>query len=245
MISVVIPSKSKPHQSRFLLAAIESIRRQTECEIIVAVDNLEVREFSGVKFVQGAGGQPNACNAGAAAATGDYLCFLEDDDRWLPLRLPEALEALKEGDFTSCTQLEVSTEGDVIRINDFPTPSGWMMRRKVWDEVGPFDPKFRYHLDNEWLGRLSRTDFRRIHLVEATAPQTYEEASLYRPWLASIVKQGGMYSSLKRTRSERPLIERLIHRGSNCGTLEHEPQSQKISQNELKALTERYGFIPR
>jgi len=226
------------------MAAISSIRRQSDCEIIVVVDKLEVQEFSGVKFVQGKGGQANACNAGAEAAQGDYLAFLEDDDRWLPLRL-EALEALEEADFTSSTQLEVNIDGDVIRINDFPTPSGWMMRRKVWDEVGPFDPKFRFHLDNEWLGRLSRTDFRRIHLVEATAPETCDEAALYRPWLSTIVKQGGMHSSLRRTHSERPLIERLIHRGSNCGHLGLEPEYQVISQRELKELTDCYGFIPR
>ncbi len=246
MISVVIPSKARAGQSRFLLDAILSIRPQlsAEDEIIVAVDKLEVQEFSGIKYVQGCGGQAAAMNAGAGASTGAYLTFLEDDDTWRAGRVDAALEVLKGCDFTSSTQLEHSTEG-ILRVNDFPTPSGWFMKRTVWETVGPFNPEYRFHLDNEWLGRLSRTEFRRVHLVENTAPETCDQAALYRPWLASIVKWGGLQSILQRSGRDYPLINRLVHAHSNMTQIWKSQELSEQSMAETKKLQSQYGYMPR
>lgn len=245
MISVIIPSKHRPGQSRFLLEAILSVRPQLspEDEIIVAADKLEVQEFSGVRFVEGKS-QADAMNNGAIASTGSCVAFLEDDDTWRPGRVEAALEALKSADFTSSTQLEVSTEG-VLRINDFPTPSGWFMRREVWEKVGPLNLEFRFHLDNEWLGRLSKTDFRRVHLVENSAPETYDQASLYRPWLASIVKWGGLQSTLQRSGRDYPLVKRLVHPHSNMAQIGKSQELSERSLAELKKLQTEYGYVPR
>lgn len=244
-VSVVIPSKSRPKQSRFLMAAIQSIKHAwSEAEIIVATDKVEVGEFAGVHFIEVEGNQAKAMNVGAGAATGDYLAFLEDDDCWTTWRVTEALAVMDDADFTSSNQLEFDDSGEILRVNDFPTPSGWFMKRKVWEAVGPFNDEFRFHLDNEWLGRLNRTDFRRVHLVEATAPIDPRQAELYRPWLAMVAK-AGMHSSLRRTSRERPLIERLVHPQSNMARISTTPAWAEQSMRETHQLVKQFGLMPR
>ena len=120
-------------------------------------------------------GQAAAINAAMAEARGDYLAILEDDDCWRPNFIEHGLRAIGEYDFVSSNQLEVPPGGDAGRINDFPTPSGWFMRRDLWREIGGMDISYRYHLDNDWLGRLSDAGKRRLHLVEAAAPENAED----------------------------------------------------------------------
>ena len=87
-------------------------------------------------------------------AGGDYIAFLEDDDLWSPDFLAVALNTLQQFDFVSSTQIDMSVDGQVQRISDFPTPSGWVMKRRTLETVGVFDEAYRWHLDSEWLGRL-------------------------------------------------------------------------------------------
>jgi hypothetical protein len=54
--------------------------------------------------------------------------------------------------------------------------------------VGEFNEGYRWHLDNEWLGRLAEKKIVRIHLVEATAPVDYQLMAQVRPWLANVIK---------------------------------------------------------
>ena len=108
-----------------------------------------------VRFVSApAASQASALNSAASVFDHDLIAFLEDDDLWSEQFLEVALPALDQAPFVSSTQLEVDGVGEVICINDFPTPSGWIMRRDVWTAVGPFDESYRFHLDNDWLGRL-------------------------------------------------------------------------------------------
>jgi hypothetical protein len=107
------------------------------------------------------------------------------------------------------------------------------------------DPEYRFHLDNEWLGRLSRTDFRRLHLVEATAPITHEDAQNYRPWLASLIKNGGMHSALRRTKSFQPLVERGVHREQNMAKISRDSDYAAQSAEETQRLVKQYGYMPR
>lgn len=224
-LSVVIPSKTRKRQDFFLERAILSIQGPIAIEIKVERD----------------GTQAEAMNRGAESSDGDFLAFLEDDDYWKGGRVDAALEALKEADFCSSTQLEVTNTGEIIRINDFPTPSGWFMKRKVWEVVGPFNTAYRWHLDNDWLGRLRRTDFACVHLVESTAPESGAQC-LYRPFLHQICKQ--MNSRLMRHGSPYPLIERQVHRDSGMALIASTLEYAQQSAEEMGRLKVTYGCAP-
>lgn len=190
--------------------------------------------------------QADALNAAIDAADERFDCiaFLEDDDCWDVNYLSWSLKVLKRYDFVSTTQLEIDETGNILRINDFPTPSGWMMPSATLRRVGRFDPAMRWHLDNEWLGRLSETGAKRCHLLEALAPATLAMAEQVRPWIANVVHFGGGNLELQRHTMLAPLVIRLVHSRSGMARLAVDPVLAEQSRAEYAALTNRYGRIP-
>ena len=198
-------------------------------------------------FVRGTGkAQVAALNAAIRAvdASWDLIGFLEDDDQWLPQYLGVALRALDSFDFVSSTQLEVDERGEVVRINDFATPSGWLMRRSTFERVGAINPSSKWHYDNEWLGRLAATGLRRAHLVEGTAPGTLQDAIQVRPWLANVLRFGGPNVHLVRHGYVLPLVRRLVHRGSGTSDVGQGGTAKAESNAEYQWLIDRFGRIP-
>jgi glycosyltransferase involved in cell wall biosynthesis len=257
-ISVVIPSRLQSRavagaERLHLACALESIAGQKspaapEIEVLVGIDAGAAAppgfERPGIRFVPSDGrSQAQALNAAAAQAGGDYIAFLEDDDEWSEQFLHVALQALGDADFVASTQLEVTERGAIVRINDFPCPSGWIMKRAVWQAVGAFDPAYRWHLDNDWLGRLAERGARRIHLVEATAPVS-EGALANRPALGHALRNGGPSIALRRHASPWPLVRRLMHEGSGMARIARDAPTRAASDAELARLRERYGRIP-
>jgi len=250
----VIPSRSQPSQASFLTRAIASIRAQTAqrevaIEVLVCLDKGEspptLPDQKDIRFVEAPSrGQAAALNVGAAQASADYLAFLEDDDHWHPERVTYALRALENSDFTSTTQLELDDGGIIARINDFPTPSGWFMPMSCWQRIGQFNETFRWHLDNEWLGRLGDSGLRRMHLVEATAPIELRHIAQVRPWLLNCLQLGGPQVSLGRHPTLVPLVYRLIHANSGMAMIERDAQAQEVSKTECQSLVSRFGRIP-
>jgi glycosyltransferase involved in cell wall biosynthesis len=263
LVSILIPSRlasipspvaEKPNRL-FVERAVESIRSQTiagrvNFQIVVGVDAgaatpPELATDFGIIFAEsGSRSQAAALNAAAKLAQGDVVAILEDDDRWEPQFLERAIEALEKVGFTSSTQLEVTPNDAVIRINDFPTPSGWVMRREVWEAVGGFDERFRWHLDNDFLGRLSEKNVLRHHLIEATAPIDIGAMQQVRPWLVNCLKLGGRMVRLARHDSPWPLVRRLIHPESGMQRIARDPTLVSESQSEYRAIIQRYGRIP-
>jgi glycosyltransferase involved in cell wall biosynthesis len=258
MISIVLPSRlaRMPGRERFFLEdAVRSIRTQTIAaqigtQIIVGIDAGAVppaglAERLGVLFANADGNsQAAALNAAAARAEGDHLAILEDDDAWHPPFLEIALEALQQADFVASTQLEVDERGEVRRINDFPTPSGWVMPRTTFQAVGPFSVAYRWHLDNEWLGRLSTSGLRRVHLVEATAPVDAEIIDQVRPWLGKVLRNGGPSVRLVRHKHLQPLVVRRVHWNAGTQIIARDEAIKDASRAELTRLEETYGRMP-
>lgn len=186
----------------------------------------------------------NAAANAAAARNHDFIALLEDDDQWEPNFLAWALACLETCDFVSSNQLEVDAEERCVRVNDFPTPSGWIMAADLWSKVGPFDESLRWHVDNDWLGRLALSGARRVHLVEATAPINLPSCAQVRPWIANVLTQGGPTSTVRRHLSSRPLVRRTVHQGSGMHQIASNPQAAAESQSEYRQLIARYGRIP-
>jgi hypothetical protein len=253
---VIIPSRLAKSQGGFyfLERAVKSIRGQqvtgqVDIDISVGVDpDAAVPELETLKGlyweVSTAPSQAGALNAAARRFDHDYIAVLEDDDVWTPPFLGLALAALKQADFASSTQLEVTDRGEVVYINDFPTPSGWVMHRRVWEGVGGFNEAFRFHLDNEWLGRLSMTDHKRLHLVEATAPVALDRIRYGRPRLGLVLSNGGPNVRLGRHKFLAPLVRRTVHVGSGMAQIVADPEKRALSQSENDQLAERFGRLP-
>jgi hypothetical protein len=174
----------------------------------------------------------------------NFVAFLEDDDRWQPNYLTWVFFALAQYDFVSSTQLEVDENDQIIRINDFPTPSGWIMPISTLNTVGHVDLKSKWHYDNEWLGRLSECGLSRCHLVEVTAPVTLAASHQARPWIANVIRNGGQRVTVQRHALTVPLVIRQMHSGSGSTAVATNSVASQESQQEYAALIARYGRIP-
>ncbi|HEY3990289.1 MAG TPA: glycosyltransferase family 2 protein [Acidobacteriaceae bacterium] len=99
-VSVVIPTRNRPELVR---RAVESVLAQTyrDFEIIVVIDGPDAMteaalgEFTDPRLrllalAESQGGS-DARNAGIAAAKGEWVAFLDDDDEWLPEKLARQL----------------------------------------------------------------------------------------------------------------------------------------------------------
>jgi glycosyltransferase involved in cell wall biosynthesis len=163
-VSVVIPVRNG---AGFVAEAIASALGQTGNEArvtqVVVVDNNSTDETRAVveNFMATRGDgrvtllsetRPNAANArnaGARAATGDWLAFLDADDLWLPEKLerqmqtrdrhPEAQLLFTLGvEFLGREAAE--NESGVLAVRPEPyamlTPSSLLLRREVFAQVG-------------------------------------------------------------------------------------------------------------
>jgi hypothetical protein len=262
-IAIITPSRMKPSTlagksgQYFLEHAVESansqeLDRPATIHFFVGTDPeteipARLAAHPQITFVRGERkGQIPALNAAIRAVdeSWDFVGFLEDDDHWLPPYLGFALRTLDSFDFVSSTQVETDEAGEVVRINDFPTPSGWLMRRSTFAQVGAINPASKWHYDNEWLGRLAETGLRRAHLVEATAPGTLENAVQVRPWLANVLRFGGPNTHLVRHGFILPLVCRLVHPGSGSSDVGQGGTSRAESEAESRRLVDRFGRIP-
>lgn len=165
LVSVVIPCYNQAH---FLPEAIESVLAQTHPhhEIVVvddgSTDNTQeiVSRYPGCRCVR----QPNAGlaaarNTGIRRSNGDYLVFLDADDRLLPGALQVGLDVLRahpecafvsghyrhigvDGAHLPTPDLPCVTEdhyGALLRTNYIGMPATALYRREVFEHVTGFD----------------------------------------------------------------------------------------------------------
>lgn len=250
-VTVVIPSRCaidprRPDGELFLDTALRSIQQQTlrpaevrigVQEYVSALDRLIERypELH-IRIVHTSKpGQSAALNTAASGAIGDAIAFLEDDDTWHPQRLEVGVRALREleCDFVSCSHLVVSADGQQKGTIHFPTPSGWLLSRRIWQLSGGFDESFRWHLDNEFLGKLFRLSAKRVHLVESSV-------DISNAHLKVLTR----FSRIARTQLSQPLVQRLQNPAGGMSRIKSDDALKAQSSQEYSILMERYGFVP-
>lgn len=164
-VSVVIPCFRQAH---FLSEAIESVLAQDHGSVEIVVvddgspDNVgEVAaRYPGVKYLRRVnGGLATARNAGLREASGEFLLFLDADDRLLPGAIDRGLEELRadpEAMMAAGTWQLIGEEGEPLPADPprqppeaFPallescfisTPAAVLYRRELFGRIGRFDP---------------------------------------------------------------------------------------------------------
>src|SRR5438552_7660761 len=158
---------------KFLRETLESAFRQDydPFEVVFVDDGSEdetgeiARSFP-VRYLRQANqGLPAARNAGLAVARGELVAFLDDDDLLPPTKLAVQAAHLREHPEIGCVlgRQEWIFEGieqpSLPRDPIFGEPGGIqlvtaMIRRHVLEELGGFDPTYRYAEDRDLFIRM-------------------------------------------------------------------------------------------
>jgi glycosyltransferase involved in cell wall biosynthesis len=173
-IAVIIPAYNS---APYLGEALESVAWQTlqPSEVVVVDDGSTdctgqiAASFDGVRVVRQENGGPSAArNTGVAETAAPIIAFLDADDIWLPDKLERQAAALLADDslgyvlaqlrtyLSDGCEMPASYRAERLgTVFPSPLPSSWFLRRKAFEQVGPFTTELRLAEDVEWLGRAS------------------------------------------------------------------------------------------
>jgi glycosyltransferase involved in cell wall biosynthesis len=238
LVSAVIPTRGRPE---LLLRALRSVLAQTlrEIEVVVVIDGEDlateralaefVREDSRIRVVALAisVGGSDARNRGAAAASGEWIAFLDDDDEWLPDKLQRQLEAVATSTapavIGTCKIIARTPSRDYEWPRRVPDPdeqiceyllarrtlsrgegsiqtSTFFVRRTLM-MAHPFKSGQLKHQDTEWLLRVGQLrESRVVFLNEVLAIHYIEEDR------ASVSSKANWRYSLEWVRRDRHLF---------------------------------------
>lgn len=184
LVTAVVTTYDRLEQAK---AAIESVLNQTyrPLEIIVVEDGTEsgVQEWlinqghEVIRYVRHTRnhGLPATRNTGLGLASGEYVAFLDDDDRWKPARIERGIDRLRERSATWDSEVGVTycaaesyKAGQVATIihpdNDGPlaesirrngpstVESACIFSRAALHDVGGYDESLRSSVDHDiWM----------------------------------------------------------------------------------------------
>lgn len=186
LVSVIIPTYKR---SDLLPKAINSVLSQSykNIEVVVVDDNDPESEYrqitekkmacffedNRVKYVKHSKNRNGAAarNTGLQNCSGDYVCFLDDDDVFFQNKCEKQVDVLekkkeynacccdykKNGEMIYLTPKDDYTE-DILLLNKTPQTSGIMFRRGSVDKIGGFDESYIRHQDYELLLRFFHSD---------------------------------------------------------------------------------------
>jgi len=235
LVSVVVPVYNG---ERFLKESLESVFAQTfqDYEVVCVNDGstdgscaLLEQYGARVRVIQQANaGQSAARNEGVRQATGAFVAFLDQDDRWYPSKLAQqaaVLNAEPDVVMVHCNYDRVDGDGRVLvagaalaeRVSALASPLGrligdalvfpsaMMVRRDVFQLVGGFDPELRGFEDFDLIARLTRQG--RLVLVP-------ESGMAYRLHAGGFTRAGGL--GIIRSREHFLIRMRALYAGDRA-----------------------------
>jgi glycosyltransferase involved in cell wall biosynthesis len=242
-ISVVIPTYNC---AALLPQAIRSAYAQTirPAEVIVVDDGCTDDTTAVVNALRATlpddfvyiqkpnGGEASARNRGVAAATGEYVAFLDQDDVWLPEKLERQLPSFDAPGaptlaFTAYTRVSGDNR-EVVRVKDWVptpehalrrlmdgccvTPSTVIVRRDALTDAGAFDESL--WLGNDWdmWLRLAAAGHRFAYLPEPMTDYLWHANNMSRDQRKIAQAALTIIPRLFRTGHLPPLIKQLEHR---------------------------------
>jgi glycosyltransferase involved in cell wall biosynthesis len=171
-ISVVVTFWNR---EQYLVDAIESVLAQSHDVELVLVDDgstdasVEIaRRYAPPArlFQQENRGPAGASNTGVRHATGEFVAFCDSDDLWTSVRLDSQLAALAADPALDLVfghaEEFLSPEIDPATVRTRPlrgtipatVPSAALVRKTVFDRVGPFDESLRNGAWVDWYARV-------------------------------------------------------------------------------------------
>lgn len=192
-VAVIIPFFNG---SRWIERALTSVAEQSvpADEIIVVNDGSQANERVALDSLMGKytftiidkenGGQGSARNAGVAAAQSDYICFLDQDDFYLPDHIEALVNAIPPRDsrfgFVYGDATEADGAGNILRTamikahnpthpkqdvidilqsDMFVLPSASLISKQAFEEVGGFDSRLTGYEDDDLFLRMFRRGY--------------------------------------------------------------------------------------
>lgn len=180
----------------FIERAVKSVFNQTvpADEVIVVNDGSRPEERVSLGALAGRyplrivdkenGGQGSARNAGVAASSAKYICFLDQDDFFLPNHIEVLVASIPANDarfgFVYADLYEADVDGnvvstqlvkqhakhhpktnifDLLRHDMFVLPSASLVSRVAFDAVQGFDPQFMGFEDDDLFMRIFRKGY--------------------------------------------------------------------------------------
>ncbi|QIT56556.1 glycosyltransferase family 2 protein [Aquisalimonas sp. 2447] len=137
LISIVTPTFNR---AGYLPVAIDSVLAQTfpnleylivddgstdnTSDVVNSYDDERIRYFR-----QENQGQSVARNVGIENSRGEFVCFLDSDDAWVPEKLQQQLEAFRahpEAGVVYGDYIFIDAEGDTLSMRNMGRRSGWI-----------------------------------------------------------------------------------------------------------------------
>jgi glycosyltransferase involved in cell wall biosynthesis len=182
LVSIIL---SYYNETRFIAEAVESAKSQTykNIEVIVVDDgsteqaHQHLLAIPGVKVIRQAnGGVSSARNRGISESRGDYIVFLDHDDRLMPNAVSSHLEALKikpDAGLIFAARRDIDVHGNAatppyicaprrnyfhsfLEANPIHCPASAMVSRDALERVGGFDSNVEPGDDYDLYIRIAR-----------------------------------------------------------------------------------------
>ena len=210
VISVIVPVYNG---ESFLAEALESIAAQAYAPLqVLVVDDGSTDESAAVAarcagitvLQQPHRGLNSALNHGLHCAVGDFITFLDADDRWLPGKLARQLAALQQnpaadmvfGQARQFTGQQTADDPTVVYTDPQPAYSKitLMARHTVFQQIGGFDESGLTHDFLDWFARARQAGLQTLLLpdllaerrIHATNYGRTNQAELQRSYLHTL-----------------------------------------------------------
>ena len=186
LVSVIIPTYGR---SDLIKRSIESVLNQTysNIELIVVDDNGEgtpdqlltkeqIKEYSSINYIVHKNNQNGAIarNTGIEASKGDYICFLDDDDYFMPEKIELQMKRISGTNYGACLCSHIKHDEEanketqtIVKLSenylddllyykvDACSGSTLLIKKNICKQVGGFNPNLHRRQDYNFLFKVA------------------------------------------------------------------------------------------